>query len=321
MPKHKPKPKAPKPVAPATPAASTPKAQAPVKPRDLPDPGVVRSKETGQLDPYAYKKNERGAKAFGPDGVKAGDVQQGAIGDCYLAAAASSVAGARPDAIKSAIKDNNDGTFTVRFWEVGYDGSKKAHFETVDADLPHRAGADGTEAPAYAKSTEKVDGKAYMELWPSLIEKAWAQWKGSYDAIGHGGFAGSVMTALTGMPSRDASTAGPGENDPLWSKMLRATADKRPMTAGSGGKDDPRYKDPKAGVYGWHAYSVLGVEEKKVGDKTERVVTLRNPWGKRRRDSDAAAVGDANNASGGGVFQLSWAEFRRLYDDVTVQGG
>ena len=49
-------------------------------------------------------------------------------------------------------------------------------------------------------------------------------------------------------------------------------------------------------------------------------MVCRNPWAKRRRNSDAAAVGDTTNDTAGGVFKLEWAEFRRLYDNVTVNG-
>lgn len=314
---NKPKPVQPKPVQPVvkpvTPTPAPAPAPAPAGPRDLVDPGVTVDSATKQPDPYGYKKNTRGAQLYGPNGVQALDVKQGAIGDCYLAAALSSVAGVKPDAIRNAIKDNGDGTYTVRFYEVGWDGKKKTHFETVDADLPHNG-----EAPAYAKSAEVVDGKSYMELWPALIEKAYAAWKGSYEAIGNGGISGDVMTALTGEANRYQSTQGYGNNDALWTKMKAAADGKRPMTAGSGGKDDERYKDPQAGVYGWHAYSVLGVEEVPKGETTERFVICRNPWGVRRSGAHAAAVGDTTNSTAGGVFKLSWAEFRRLFDNVTI---
>ena len=299
----------------ATQQQNKPKPQPAKAPRDLVDPGVTKDETTKQDAPYGYQKNDRGAKLYGPDGIRAVDVRQGAIGDCYLAAAMASVAGTKPDAVRQAIKDNHDGTFTVRFFELDWQGKKSAHSETVDADLPQNG-----EMPAYAKSTEVVDGKQFMELWPSIIEKAYAAWKGSYEAMGHGGISGDVLTALTGEPSKQTSTSGPGEADPLWTKMKAASDQKKPMTAGSGGKDDERYKDPEAGVYGWHAYSILGVEEVKEGDKVNRMVVLRNPWGKRRRGADAEAVGDKTNDTAQGIFKLSWAEFRRLYDNVTFNG-
>ncbi|MSQ82407.1 MAG: hypothetical protein EXR77_05740 [Myxococcales bacterium] len=300
-----------------------PQQQAPQKPKeqaaktnvDVADPSLVKNADTKAEDAYAYTKNDRGAQLYGPDGIKAMDVRQGAIADCYLAASMGAVAGSKPDAIEQAIKDNKDGTYTVRFYELDWQGKKTAHMETVDADLAHNG-----DAPAYARSTEKVDGKEWMELWPSIIEKAYAAWKGSYDEIGHGGISGDVMTALTGEPSRQQSTQAAGDNDPLWTKMKAASDQKKSMTAGSGDKDDAKYKDPAAGVYGWHAYTIIGVEEKKEGDKSKRHVILRNPWGKRRRDADAAAVGDTENNSAGGVFKLDWAEFRRLYDNVTING-
>lgn len=326
-PKHKPKPKpqpgpapVPSPIKPPVKPGEQPKPAepaAPVVPVDMADPGVVLDEKTKSADPYAYQKNTRGAALYGPNGVQALDVKQGYIGDCFLAAALTAVAGSRPDLIKNAITDNGNGTFTVRFYEVDWSGQKKVHKETVDSDLPWDPASNG---PAYARSAESTDGKNHLELWPSILEKAYAQWKGSYDAIGHGGISGDVMEALTGERARQQTTQGAGDNDPLWTKMKQASADKKPMTAGSGGEEDPRYKDPKAGVYGWHAYTILGVEEKKNGDKTERFVTARNPWGKRRRGSDAAAVGDKTNDTAGGVFQLPWAEFRRLFDNVTVGG-
>lgn len=312
-----PKPQQPRPQAPQAPVQPKPQTAPPVPtaPRDLADPALTKDEKTGVVDPYGYKKNDRGARLFGPDGVKALDVRQGYIGDCYFAAAMAAVAGSKPDAIQQAIKDNKDGTFTVRFFELDYSGRKSAHSETVDADLPHSG-----DMPAYAKSTEKVDGKDFMELWPSILEKAYAQWKGSYDKMGNGGVAGDVLTALTGERSTQTTTAGAGEADPLWARMKAASDQKKPMTAGTGGEEDPRYKDPKAGVYGWHAYTVMGVEEVKEGDKTKRFVVCRNPWAKRRRNADAAAVGDTTNDSSGGVFRLEWAEFRRLYDNVTING-
>lgn len=292
---------------------------APKAKRDLPDPEVVTKettdaagKTTKAKDPYAYQAAAAGSMLYGPNGVVPGDVRQGAIGDCFLAAALASVASTQPDAITKAIKDNGDGTYTITFYEVDWSGKAKPHQVSVDGDLPYNGAA-----PAYAKSTEEIDGKTNLELWPSILEKAWAQFKGSYNEIGHGGNAGDVMEALTGKRSRSDQTAGKGENDPLWTKMKKAADEKKAMTAGTGDKDDAKYKDPKAGVYGWHAYTVMGVEERKEGDKATRFVKLRNPWSVRRRASDAAAVGDTKNA---GEFELTWAEFRRLYDDVQING-
>ncbi len=274
--------------------------------RDLQDPEVVTNKDTKQKDPYAYRKNDRDATLYGANGVQVNDVRQGAITDCYLPAAMAAVVNANPETIKNAITDNGDSTFTVRFYQVDWQGKKTEVKIDVDSDLPYNG-----DAPAYGKSTEA------KELWPSILEKAYAQWKGSYDEIGHGGVSGDVMEALTGNRSRQMNMSS---GDALWTKMKQATEQRKPMTAGTGDKDDAKYKDPKAGVYGWHAYTVLGVEEKKEGDKTVRSVKIRNPWAQRRRAADATAVGDAENATASGVFTLSWEEFQRLYDDVSING-
>ena len=57
------------------------------------------------------------------------------------------------------------------------------------------------------------------------------------------------------------------------------------------------------GVYGDHAYSILGYE--KTG--TERYVVLRNPWGESE---------PAGNGANDGVFKLKLEEFQKLYDNV-----
>ena len=66
------------------------------------------------------------------DGVKPEDVQQGALGDCFFPATMAGIAQARPDAIQNMVKKNDDGTYTVRF----YNNSGTAKYVTVDTELP-----------------------------------------------------------------------------------------------------------------------------------------------------------------------------------------
>jgi hypothetical protein len=113
----------------------------------------------------------------------------------------------------------------VRFFEPQPGGrAPKPVSITVDGDLP---GKTVGSQPYYAH------GRDFKELWPALIEKASAQWKGSYDAIGNGGNPGVVMTALTGKPSSSTSNASL-KPDVLFERIKSQAAGAHPITARRG---------------------------------------------------------------------------------------
>jgi hypothetical protein len=240
--------------------------------------------------------------------VTAFDVIQGSIGDCYLAAALSAVAGTNPKFILEGVKDDGNGKYRVRFFKKDFIGPPKEEWVTVDGDLPSRGG--GSEL--YASGND-ADAKGNKELWPAIIEKAYAHWKGGYNKIGEGGWSGDVMTALTGKDST-SQTLSTMKPDPLWDKIKKAIDAGQPVTAGTHGKDDVeknadlKKKYDEAKVYPWHAYTIMAYSEKKEGDKTERFVTIRNPWG----ISHSGASGDK------GVFELKFDMFKTVYDSIVI---
>src|SRR3990167_994987 len=103
---------------------------APATPRAIADPTVLTKHTTDTT----WKPVQDG-KLF-VDGVSYDDVVQGSIANCYMVGAFSAVARANPDTIKNAIKENADGTYTVRFYEKNYGGAMKPVEITVDGDLP-----------------------------------------------------------------------------------------------------------------------------------------------------------------------------------------
>ncbi len=251
--------------------------------RDLADPAVL-NKHAGA----ATHSWVQGQLFVG--GVGADDVIQGSIANCYLAAALSSVASQSPGAVEDAIRDNGDGTFSVRFFEPSWGRTAPREvYVTVDGQLP----TTGSGSLQYGK------GRDRSELWVGLIEKAYAQWKGGYEAIGNGGSPGAVMGALVGR--RDTYVGlSEGMNTQQLARQLReALASGKSVAACTHGKDrDALYQG--SGLYAWHAYSVLGVSEE--GGKT--YVTLRNPWGNSEPGSDGA---------NDGTFRLTVEEFAKFY--------
>src|SRR5581483_7127990 len=144
---------------------------------------------------------------FGSNGPSYRDVQQGAVGDCWLLASLAEVAARAPADIRNmfnyvgtALEGGNVvGVYNVRL----FDKYGTAHYITVDTELP---GGGGT----YAQPVHHV-------LWVALAEKAYAQANGagyvmsshvgsaSYAAL-NSGYPGWALQAITGKSANDFST-------------------------------------------------------------------------------------------------------------------
>ena len=270
---------------------TTPPTPAPAARRELADPSVL-TKHDGSVQ---WREVDSGRLFV--DGVSYDDVVQGQIANCYMVGAFSSVAWSNPELIQNAIRENADGTFTVRFYEQrGYGGAMQPVSVTVDGDLPM---ADGTTSTRYGKSR---DGK---ELWVGILEKAYAEWKGGYEAIGNGGRAGEVMSALTGRRDRWIHL-GSARADDVFRQLQGGIANKTPMAAGTHGKDSG-VDYTGTGVYAWHVYSIHGVSE----EGGQRYVQLRNPWGRTE---------PGNDGKDDGIFKMKLEDFMRLYNGVYLGG-
>lgn len=216
---------------------------------------------------YGTIKN---AELFGASGPSLRDIKQGGIGDCYFLAAVGSVVAENPEAIKDMIRDNKDGTYSVRFYHKG-----EPVWIHVDGQLP----VDSKGNPVYAKGADS-DGDKKLELWVPLMEKAYAKFKDTYSTdkvetgyseIDHGGHCDTVMEALTGKEASRKTWKGSADQ---LADRLAAVDDGQLVSIGT-----------KDGVSdGWagpHAYTVLDTYEK----DGETYVVLRNPWGFGEPDS------------------------------------
>jgi hypothetical protein len=266
---------------------------------NLPDPSpmlkhwddVEKKRKTGQLF---------------IDDPRPEDVQQGSIGDCYFDAALAAVAKVDPQAIKNAITDNGDGTYTVRFFQDG-----QPVFVQVDNELYYDKNS-GTEK--YGKSTNP------NEMWVSIMEKAYAKLKGGYENIGNGGSPGAVMTAITGKDSW--YTSSNTDSNQLWGLIDWAVKNNRPITAetpsAAEGKEGKKYDEN--GIASWHCYTIVGTQEDANGQK---YVVLRNPWayGEAKNtgyetdvDGDHDGMLDGND----GTFRITIEDFKKHYSGVVI---
>lgn len=266
---------------------------------DLPDPAPLKDDADAAGSPK-YKKVRFTGPLFDGE-VKPSDVRQGAIGNCYFPAALASVAHTDPERIKNMIKQNEDGTYTVTFHEASsWGGATGEKVEvTVDGDLYARSFG----GPVYGASLGSGSQPDKMELWFPIVEKAYAQWKGSYEAIGNGGVSGKVMSEVLG-GSYDYTSISDYNKDGVWQQIQEGEQNGWPMTAGTYGKDEAeRYTN--SGVYANHAYTVLGVEE----ENGVKYVKLRNPWGQSE---------PRNNGADDGFFRLTTDEFAKLYNNFAI---
>ncbi|WP_052664504.1 C2 family cysteine protease [Nitriliruptor alkaliphilus] len=230
-------------------------------------PGSFESKD-GE-DGLVYERLE-GAELY-VDGVDVMDVHQGSIGDCHLMATLGAIAAADPGFIEDMITDNGNGTYTVRF----HDDRGRVEYVTVDDRFPYNPDAG---RPEFARPGHPP------ELWPLIIEKAYAQRYGSYGEI-EGAPTDRTVQRLTGERTRTQHTSGTDlqeiaqrfdAGEPLAVRSLRTSAI----------DDVPEYQDRFVDASGNeirqlvapHAYFVSSVDE------DAGTVTLRNPHGPHTAD-------------------------------------
>jgi len=132
----------------------------------------------GHAPKYGYVKAEGSLFVAGPS---VHDVFQGEASTCYFLAAIGAAAERYPGAIEEMFIDNGDGTWTVRFFIWRTVDNATVRFEdyvTVDRWLP----VDGWRTLVFAGDGRHADDPT-NELWVPLLEKAYAQWAETPDAV------------------------------------------------------------------------------------------------------------------------------------------
>lgn len=199
------------------------------------------------------------------------DIAQGGLNDCYVVGGIGAVAAQNPDLIRNAVRDNGDGTYTVTFYEKdnGFLGIG-AHYDKVEITV-----SGDFSDKAVQGSGDFTNGKGEKaEIWPKIVEKAYAQYKGGYDAIDHGGNSAEIMSLLTGRDATQHNDLG----DYSYEDMKRDFDNGRAIVLGT--PDNFNGVDKKTanknGLVDWHVYTVVGVGQDASGN---RYVEVYNPHG------------------------------------------
>jgi hypothetical protein len=184
------------------------------------------------------------------------DPVQGAVGDCYLIAALSSVAWARPFTITDAARATGSDSESFSHRMTFYNNGTQQNFEVTDKIL-----IDDNGNVPFCRSSESG------ETWPSLYEKAYARMRlneaSDFPAIPNiaGGDPVGASAQLTGLTPTYMWHSSFTAAEVLaavqsHSSQGRTTSPMTAWTYGDGAEADIAYRD--ANVVAGHAYSVLG---------------------------------------------------------------
>lgn len=183
------------------------------------------------------------------------DVNQGGLGDCWFMAAVAALAEKQPALLHDLFHENPEGGFDVTF------PGQAPHHMTLTLDMGRTAADLGGD----------VDANGNVEVWPLMLEKAYAEvFGGGYGGMNQGGNAATVWQQLT-----EAATKTYDETSPEWSGTSNSNGISFRALLDAGKKVVVGTKDQVSGnvLHGDHAYVVLEVDIN--GD-----VRLYNPWGK-----------------------------------------
>ncbi len=201
------------------------------------------------------------------NGIDFDDPNQGSIGDCYLIAGMIALSHDDPSTIEDMIQPNPNGTFTVTFG----DGSKQVV-------SPYFVTSPSSGNPGSLEFSHPGPAAEQNEMWPMVIEKAYAQQEGGWGDI-VGGSQSAAIEDLTGRESGwidadDVSLDDLSERAESGEILGLSTIDRPEDMTGAEWKADPdtpsTFKGTDPQLAQNHAYVVVAVNE----DSIE----VLNPW-------------------------------------------
>jgi len=200
------------------------------------------------------------------DGVDRNDVNQGTLGNCWFLSAMVGMCEIPSLFDRVVPKDQGfgedyKGIFYFRFWQYG------EWVEVVVDDF----------IPIMDNKPVFVYSDDYGEMWPCLLEKAYAKLHGSYWHLNMGLPMSAMLDFTGGFPEGyigpDNGPLAEIDND-LFDEMEKAY--ERPCSLVCVSSLLNCYK--KRGIIGGHSYTVTEIAEAR-GKKIPRLVKIRNPWG------------------------------------------
>ena len=247
------------------------------------------------------------------------DLIQGELGDCYLLSAIS-VMGEKNIhlCIKSNEEQGRSGAFLVKLFR----GGEYEEYILIDDFFP--LAKDGKWLLARCETIEKNQG---LQMWPMILEKAYAKLYKSYSLIKGGKVHLALAEFTGGIPHQIKITAEVKDNIEEFWEMLYAYHDNGYML-GAGTPNGPGGINSvnANGIVQGHAYAILNIAD--YGG--EKLIKLRNPHGSRGAEwngdwSDEsplwtpAAIEELQlEISTDGVFWMNASDFVDEFDNIYI---
>jgi hypothetical protein len=247
--------------------------------------------------------------------ISPNDVHQGSVGDCALMATMANIAERNPQAIRNMIGNEK------------YDANGKLQSCTVriytpvklpwigEIQVPHDELVDCTKFPQKRAGIGDQNGDK-VEMWPMILEKAYAQTHPDYYAgLNDGVATRNAMAAFTGQGASDFPTSNYSfaslSNDVASKKLVSfatlATQDQKGNVIPGQEALDAKLK--ANGLKSNHAYAI---QQTWSGADGSQWVKLYNPWGEK----DTQAGPDAFRDNNGGWMRFE--DVQKLLPNATV---
>jgi hypothetical protein len=229
------------------------------------------------------------------------DVNQEALADCYLLGCLASLAKEDPGAIKKMISAKKDGTYDVTLYKRDGAGTLQPQVENVDP----RSFSIGAAGPGDVSGSKK-------EIWGMVIEKAFAQMKGGYDAIANGGSWEEGMETLTGRESSTFNSAALS-----FGTVEQALKKDQPVVINTVQNSGTGVNAAltNLNLVGWHTYAIVDAKT----DKGEQWVKLFNPWGNQA--ASQPGVDPKDRKSDGGWVKYSDLVAANIWQGTAIGEG
>lgn len=187
--------------------------------------------------------------------VELNDIDQGQLGDCYLLASMGALAKSNPKLFdggeKSIIRKEKENYIVTLNPRLDRNSKTRTKIEII---VTPEVLVDANGQPLY-------QGLADNELWPIIVEKAYAQMLGGYDNIE----GGNPREALASMTGKDSKIIDPKfyKDEDLIDRLFEALDNKQPVVFSSNGQGEnpteiplPNAKDRTQTLFEGHAYTL-----------------------------------------------------------------